>query len=287
MRVAAALSTLLALALSAPAAAAPAPGRLTGRVLLAAGEVAARFTVNGVPFTQGTFDVPLPMGDSRLVFEAEGRAPSVVLVHATARGTSGRRFVLPELVLGSGATLIGEIVDAETGRPVESAVAALAGPPDFDVAEDARPERLSLPGASGRGGAYLIRRAARGEALLVVSHPDYLPAAVRVSTREPLPTVKLQRGGVIEGVARDLAGRPVANARVLAVSDAAGDAQEVRSDPRGAFRMERLRPGVYTVMANGALAGVALVEPVLVREGAATRLELAVAPAGGPPLARR
>ena len=60
----------------------------------------------------GRVEATVPMGDSRLVFGATGLAPVVLVVHATERGTSGRRLVFPDIVLGAGVDLIGEVVDA-------------------------------------------------------------------------------------------------------------------------------------------------------------------------------
>jgi hypothetical protein len=282
------LAALALLTAVRPAAAAPAPpaapGRLTGRVLDRRGAPVARFTVNDAVFTRGRFDLPLPVGHHRLVFRAAGHAPIVVAVHATARGTPGRRFVLPDLVVGPGATLLGAVVDAVSGRPVASAVAALGGPPDYAEADAARPERLSERGATGAGGAYLLRNAARGQALLVVSHPEYLTAVVPVSTGAPVPTVRLHAGGVLGGVARDARGRPIPSARVLAVSENARDAQESRADAQGVFRMTRLQPGRYTVLASGGLSGTAVSEAA-VADGRETRVELTVKAGAAPRVA--
>ncbi|HET9553236.1 MAG TPA: carboxypeptidase-like regulatory domain-containing protein [Anaeromyxobacteraceae bacterium] len=272
---------LLALAAALPllAAAEPPPGRVAGRVVDARGAPVARFTVNGQLFYagDGRYAVALPGGDSRLVFRADGRAPAVVTAHATLGGTSGRRHTLPDVVLGGGVDLIGEVVDARTGDPLPAARAALAGSLDVG-ASPAQPDRLSDLGGSGNGGAYLLRHAARGGGLLLVTHPDYLPAAVPVRPGAPLPTVALQRGGVIAGRAVGADGRPVAGARIVAASAVAGDAQEVLTDASGAFRLARLRPGSYSVAATGAPGTAAAAEAVTVREGETTRVGLSLRP---------
>jgi hypothetical protein len=100
---------------------------------------------------------------------------------------------------------------------------------------------------------------------------------VPVSTGAPLPTIRLQKGGVLAGVAHAADGRPVPFARVLAVSENARDAQEARADANGTFRMVKLRQGRYTVLASGPLAGTAISEAVAVNDGEETRVELAMA----------
>jgi hypothetical protein len=270
-----AVATLPLLALAAE----PPPGRVAGRVVDARGAPVTRFSVNGQVFfgADGRFQVPLPIGDSRLVFRADGRAPVVVTAHATAGGASGRLHVLPDVVVGGGVDLIGEVVDQRTGVPVVAARAALAGPLDAG-AGTARPERLSDLGGTGNGGAYLLRRAARGGGLLLVTHPDYLPAVVPVRPGAPLPTVELQRGGSIAGRALGADGRPAAGARIVAASSGAGDAQEVLAGANGAFRISRLRPGTYSVVASGAPGTAAAAEAVAVQDGETTRLELSLRP---------
>ncbi len=168
------------------------PGRLAGRVVNGAGEPIAAFMVNGKRFADagGWYEILAPIDDFRLVIRATGFAPATVDVHATAAGTSGRRFILPDITVGAGEERIGEVLDARTERPVVAARVALAGPPESARVSIMRPERLSDLASTGYGGIYLVKKAARGTALLVVSHPDYLPGVLLVPARGGLPTVR-------------------------------------------------------------------------------------------------
>ncbi len=248
------LSTIAALALAAAAPARPGvdvplpPGELRGQVLSAKGLPVTRFTVNGVAFDdpQGNFKVLTPPeGEFRVVVRADGLAPNVFHV----QGASGKKLVIPEIRLGDGEHVLGEIVDAETGDPIPGARASLADPAKLERLRFIRPERVAGLGVTGRGGWFELRKAPRGLLVLVVNHPDYLPEFVPVNTRDRLPTVKLHKGGTISGTVRDANGALQPGVRVVALSEDANDGAEVNADVRGRFEMKRLRPGNYRVVA--------------------------------------
>lgn len=247
------LSTIAALALTVTAAL-PGPdmplppGELRGQVLSATGQPVPRFTVNGVRFEdpQGDFKVLTPPeGEFRVVIRADGFAPNVFHV----QGASGKKLVIPEIRLGEGEHVLGEIVDAETGDPIPEARASLADPAKLERLRFVRPERVAGLGVTGRGGWFELRKAPRGLLVLVVQHPDYLPEFVPVNTRDRLPTVKLHKGGTITGTVRDASGALQPGVRVVALSEDANDAAEVTADVRGHFEMKKLRPGNYRVVA--------------------------------------
>ena len=248
------LSSIAALALALAAPARPSdvplpPGELRGQVLSAKGRPVTRFTVNGVRFEdpQGSFKVLTPPeGEFRVVVRAEGFAPNVFHV----QGASGKKLVIPEIRLGDGEHVLGEVVDAETGVPVRDARASLADPAKLERLRFVRPERVADTGVTGGGGWFELRKAPRGLLVLVVQHPDYLPEFVPVNTREQLPAVKLHRGGTITGTVRDAKGAPMPGVRVVALSEDASDGAEVNADVRGRFEMKRLRPGSYRVVAT-------------------------------------
>ena len=245
----------------------PRPGELDGTVKRTDGAPVSSFTVNGVRFddARGVFHVLVPpMGDFRMVIRCEGLAPSVV--HVT--GASGKKLRVPEIALGQGEDVFGEVLDAATGEPVVAARVALADPPQIERLRLIRPERLSEAATTGRGGYFQIKRAPRARILLVVHHPDYLPEFVPIDTKGARPTVLMHRGGGITGTVRGATGQPLPSALVTAVSDVVGDAQEARSDSTGHFELRGLRPGQYVVLARASGAGGALdPQPVVVAEG--------------------
>ncbi|HEX9243277.1 MAG TPA: carboxypeptidase-like regulatory domain-containing protein [Anaeromyxobacter sp.] len=227
------------------------PGELRGQVTGRDGRAVASFTVNGVAFAgpEGRFKVLTPPeGEFRVVIRAAGYAPNVFQV----QGASGKKLAVPEIRLGGGEHLLGEVLDAETEMPVVQARAALADPAKIERLRFVRPEIVAPIAVAGSGGWYEIRRAPRGLLVLVVSAPGYLPEFVQVNTRQPLPSVRLHRGGTVAGVVRDAAGQPLPGAKVVAVSPEALDAAEVTADAKGIFSLPKLRAGRYQVLARAA-----------------------------------
>jgi hypothetical protein len=274
-------AALLLLGPLAPAAAPPVPGvpgELRGTVTRAAdGNPVTRFTVNGIRFedARGAFKILVPPeGEFRIVIRADGYAPNVIHV----MGAAGKKLVMPEITLGGGEDVLGDVVDAATGLPVVNARVGLADPSKVERLRFVRPERVGDLAATGSGGAFLIKKAPRGLLMLVVSHPDYLPAFVPVNTRGRIPTVEMQRPGRIAGVVRDEKGRPAAGAKVLAVSPGSIDGGEVVADPRGGFEIAGLRPGAYEIAVVRPGASAEPPSRVLVAYGAIAHVALDSAP---------
>jgi hypothetical protein len=256
------------------------PGELRGTVTRAAdGAPVTRFTVNNVRFedSRGAFRILVPPeGEFRIVIRADGYAPNVIHV----MGAAGKKLVIPEITLGGGEDVLGEVLDAASGLPVVNARVGLADPSKVDRLRFVRPERVGDLATTGSGGCFLIKKAPRGLLMLVVSHPDYLPAFVPVNTRGRIPTVEMQRPGRITGVVRDGLGRPVPGARVVALSQSSIDAGEAVADRHGGFEIAGLRPGDYevAVLPRGAPAPEKT-SRVLVAYGAPAQLSLDLGPA--------
>ncbi len=280
--------TILALTFNIVSAALPPsvplpPGELRGQVLGRTGAPVTRFTVNGVTFenADGRFKVLTPpQGEFRVVVRADGYAPNVFQV----QGASGKKLQIPEIRLGDGEHVLGEVLDAETELPVADARVSLADPAKLERLRFIRPERVAPVARAGSGGWYELKHAPRGLLVLVVSAPGYLPEFVPVNTREPLPTVRLHKGGAITGSVRDASGAPVRDARVVVLSTESGDGAEVVANALGRFAVEHLRPGRYRVFDRGAAGATGESVGVPVADGIETEIRVKLA---GPAVAAR
>lgn len=235
------------------------PGELRGRVTLPDGTPVAKFTVNGNKFddAKGAFKILVPPeGDFRVVIRARGFAPNVVHV----QGAAGKKLAMPDIALGQGEDLFGEVLDARTGQPVPDARVALADPAKVERLRLVRPEPLTGGATTGTGGYFRIKGAPRAMLMLVVYHPRYLTEFVPVNTRERTISVSLHRGGAIAGRVVGAGGKPLPGVKVAAVSENANDGDEVWTDARGGYEFSSLRPGSYTVWASPA-GGKAAVSP--------------------------
>jgi hypothetical protein len=257
------------------------PGELRGHVLRADGRPVTRFTVNTIRFEDpaGAFKILVPPeGEFRIVIRADGFAPNVIHV----QGAAGKKLEIPEIALGSGEDVIGDVFDAETGQAVVGARIGLADPSKIDRLRFVRPEALTNVTATGTGGAFLLPQAPRGLLMLVVEHPGYLPAFVPVNTRQRIPSIELQKAGRVSGVVRDARGVPAAGVKVVALSEAALDGGEAVADARGSFEIRGLRPGAYTVAATPSPVKAFLAPvPIAVPDGgvASVALQVNAAPA--------
>lgn len=250
-----------------------APGELRGQVTRKDGTPVTSFTVNGMRFSDpaGSFKVLVPPeGHFRVVIRAAGFAPSNIQVE----GAAGKKLVMPEIVMGQGEKVIGEVVDAETDMPVPGAAVSLADPARIERLRFVRPERLADVAKTGVGGFYMLTRAPRGMLLLVVRHPDYLTEFVPVNTRNAPPTVKLHKPGALKGVVRDAAGALASGVRVIALSEEVYDGGETRTDSFGRWTLKGLRPGPYKVHALGTAASVEGGKTIELQDGQTTTVAL-------------
>jgi hypothetical protein len=119
-----------------------------------------------------------------------------------------------------GGALEGLVVDASDGRPVGGALVKLVNDQlPFDANHDsyanARPTAKS-----DDSGRFRLERVPVGTASLVVDHPDFARAfevdfEIPRGGTAPARTIRLERGGAIDGVALDNSGRPLANASIF------------------------------------------------------------------------
>ncbi len=149
-----------------------------------------------------------------LAVRAAGYAPGALMI-----GTSGDPAA-PERVsvaLSRGAAVAGRVVD-EAGRPITGArVVATPASEPFPVVDPRRDGVLT-----GEGGGFELPALSAGTWRLVATHGDHAPSTgapltVDGTLRRDGVELVLSPGGVVRGVVRDPAGRPVASADVRVV----------------------------------------------------------------------
>jgi hypothetical protein len=184
---------------------------------------------------------------------AEGYAPGYALRVKASESPDPGALVLR---LGRGAGVSGIVVD-EGGAPIAGADVRFFGgrAPTHDWGDvNTGDPRWSV--RSSATGGFSIEGAAAGEGWLIVSAADFQPAKVgpfEVPASGSLPprTIRLERGGAIDGIALDQNGRPRANCLVLLFDPSeAGTGAVPRSattSAEGRFRFTGLRPGALQV----------------------------------------
>jgi protocatechuate 3,4-dioxygenase beta subunit len=230
-------------------------------------------------------DVPAGVYELRV---SKGRlvAPPLegLILDAGARRQFGVRLAL-------GWTLIGKVVDADSGRPVTGA--------DVTVATGALGlhTREAVTGPQGR---FEVEGVVGSEQSLYVDADGYVIAGPLVQTEDGVPiVVRLERAARIEGRVVDEAGWPIPNAMVRAFGDEANAPQTVgdslavtdgpvppisaaagsglafvgqmRSDRDGGFQLENLRPGTYTVAVSHGEHAPKESEPIRLNAGETRR----------------
>jgi len=162
-----------------------------------------------------------------------------------------------EIGLSKGGTIVGHVVETQSGRPILDATvhAELSG------GGGRRMPRLMGGGnteaMTDADGQYEITGLTPGTWAVTASHPEWSEASVTVELEDAPTTadLRLGTGGAIEGVVL-AAGRPVAGAEVsLAEAGEAGlrgfgSGQGSLTGEDGRFRFERLSPGRYTLYSS-------------------------------------
>jgi protocatechuate 3,4-dioxygenase beta subunit len=176
------------------------------------------------------------------------------------------------VVMSTGVTFLGEVLDDWTGNGLANAQVRLDGATVLET--------------KTRGdGTFVFRQLPTGTYDLTLSHADYETQARRIVIEPPryvdrpqeLETVRLEPGGVLEGEVVDRNGDPVAGAEVT-WDDPPRWNRAALTDARGAFQLRGVPAGSVWITARHDVAGESwsdapiLVRPLETSPGALVRL---------------
>ncbi len=193
---------------------------------------------------------------------------------------------------GRAGVVTGTVLDPE-GQPLESARVILTErvPPGLiGLAAQGQVGTLRYEARTDAAGRYRFREMVSDKDYdMWVQHPDYAPkagppVAARQGEEQEMPPVQLDAGYRVLGTVTDTDGRPLAATitlrmqanRILPGSSEEqaarerelGRLREVQTDPgTGAYLVEHLGPGVYTLRATAEEHGMEVVHPVVLTGG--------------------
>ncbi|HET6202891.1 MAG TPA: carboxypeptidase regulatory-like domain-containing protein [Planctomycetota bacterium] len=236
----------------------------------------------------------LEPGSLDLEIKAEGFVPEVVVILEVTKGEILRGT---EVGLRPGATVRGAVVERGTSIPVADATVWVVGERGFPFASHLfGPDRIS----TDSGGAFQFSGLEPRTLRFRVAHGSFADAL-----SDPIET---RGGGAVEGVLISLSlggaldgfaireGKPLlptTRVQVLPAGDEMwAEPRTVQTDETGYFKIERLRPGQYSVIAystvrageaieSGAARDGLLSALAFVEEGGTTRVEFPGPPKGG------
>ena len=153
---------------------------------------------------------------------------------AAAAGVAGR------VLDPSGGPLAGARVTVQTDR--DRMIARIAGQLDL-------PETYS----DGEGG-YTLDGLSGGEVALVATHGEYAPSEIvtvelRAGALLDDVLLQLRTGAKLTGEVYDKEGKPASDARIILQDPNNWDTRMLKTDARGTFLVENLRPGSWNVTA--------------------------------------
>lgn len=229
------------------------PERATVRVLAEHGPNRSARSVRVDP--SGRFRTSdLAPGVYRLEASAAAAAPVRSEPMEIRSGESIQGIVLR---LRDGGTITGTVVqDGAGGAPLPRALVALLPDrlkPFSPFAEAHLLEPLhGVGGESGSDGRFRLEHVPAGTYAIRILARNGSSATIRGASVEDgatldLGTIGAPAAGAIDGQAFDLDGLPLPGQSVSAWCDATLVRRQVRTDPRGRFRMEALPAGVYRV----------------------------------------
>ena len=190
-------------------------------------------------------------------------APLVTaLILATALFAQGLQ---PEPQTG---LIVGQVVDATTGRPIGGAIVGLSTP-QYSSFVSARPAPPQAPRIlTGADGRFVFRDMPRGSFSITATKPGYVDGAygrrrpvgpsqqltLAIGERVGDVVIRMWKFGAISGTVVDEAGEPLVGIAIRALrrSVVAGirrfvDGQIIGTDDRGIYRIGNLMPGEYVV----------------------------------------
>ena len=193
--------------------------------------------------------IGLPPGNWQLEARAKGYGPSppaelvlplaedaeeLTITLAAAAGVAGR------VLDPSGGPLAGARVTVQTDR--DRMIARIAGQLDL-------PETYS----DGEGG-YTLDGLSGGEVALVATHGEYAPSEIvtvelRAGALLDDVLLQLRTGAKLTGEVYDKEGKPASDARIILQDPNNWDTRMLKTDARGTFLVENLRPGSWNVTA--------------------------------------
>ncbi|GAA4999994.1 MFS transporter [Actinopolymorpha pittospori] len=236
--------------------------RITGRVLRGNGspikgaaltliDLGGHQVARAVSDDSGVYGVPVASAGTYVLIASAGtHHPQASTI--TANGGS----IEVNLVLAGRTRLFGTITVADTGAPVPDATVTLT---------DERGEVI-MAGVTGADGGYSLEGLSGGMFTMVVSAARHRPVATAVTVPqggEEQFDLELVGGGRLSGIARSGNGQPVRDALITFVDGSGTVLMTTTTDADGAYTLEDLPSGEYTIIASGypAVASAVRVEP--------------------------
>ncbi|QRO00930.1 carboxypeptidase regulatory-like domain-containing protein [Archangium violaceum] len=220
-------------------------GTIRGRVVRTDGTPVTRFQLNGVQMThpQGIFTWPIDQsGTAKLDFTA----PRLVGTTRELQVKEGEDTTLGEVVLETGRTLRGKVVDAATGGPVSGAMVGVS-----DTPVDTR-ELGSLREGDGAArtqgdGSFTLSGVEERPLTLTVVHPAYIQKRMALDSQRTEVTVSLDKGAILRGRVN------LAEKRLYGIGIRSLDGSFEKHEPvaESAYEFRGLPAGSYIVRLNG------------------------------------
>ncbi|HUF17837.1 MAG TPA: carboxypeptidase-like regulatory domain-containing protein, partial [Thermoanaerobaculia bacterium] len=182
----------------------------------------------------------VPVGQHQIQVSAPGYVTARLSGVNVEEGKSVRDF---EVLMEPGVRVTGKVTGPD-GAGLESVFIQAQDPADRMAMAPMRPMTTDADGE------YVIEGLAAGERTLRFNKQGYVPEqkAVNISGKEARVDVRLSRGLEVRGTVVDASGRPVAEASVMAQAPGAG--ARASSDTNGAFTIEGLTAGRYSITAT-------------------------------------
>jgi Carboxypeptidase regulatory-like domain len=212
---------------------------------------------------------------NRSLFAAIVSLPALLLITALSpRGQTPPQSSQPQQPPPTGL-IAGQIVDADTGRPVSVATVILTGRPA--AARGGPVEATNDRVRVSSSGWFVFAGLPAGSYTLLVQAPGYVTsrygqrslsgpsAPINLGDRQVLTdaTIKLWQVATISGTVVDEAGEPAVEAtvRALRVTTRGGRRQitpvnTARTDDRGMYRLDRMTPGDYLIVVPHTMVNV-------------------------------